>query len=58
MAIVTSSLLDSLRTGFRGEFQRVYEQTPSVYAQIATVVPSSSASNTYAKAHFILHYPL
>lgn len=47
MAIVTNSLLDSLRTGFKGEFQRVYEQTPSVCGQIATVVPSSSSSNTY-----------
>jgi phage major head subunit gpT-like protein len=47
MAIVTNALLTSLKTGFKGEFQRVYGETPSDFEQIATVVPSSTSSNTY-----------
>jgi phage major head subunit gpT-like protein len=47
MAIVTSAILAALRTGFRGEFQRVYGETPSNYADIATTITSTTASNTY-----------
>ncbi|MDR1946442.1 MAG: Mu-like prophage major head subunit gpT family protein [Desulfovibrio sp.] len=47
MAVVTNALLAALRTGFRGEFQRVFTETPSDYASIATLVSSSTASNTY-----------
>lgn len=47
MAIVTNPLLQSLRTGFKGEFQRVYGETPSSWQEIATLVPSSTASNTF-----------
>lgn len=47
MAVVTNALLNALRTGFRAEFQRALQETPSSYASVATLVPSSSASNTY-----------
>ncbi len=47
MAIVTNSLLQGLRTGFRSEFQRVFGETPSDWQKIATLVTSGTASNTY-----------
>ena len=47
MAIVTNSLLQGLRTGFRSEYQRVFGETPSDWQKIATLVTSGSASNTY-----------
>jgi phage major head subunit gpT-like protein len=47
MAVVTNALLAALRTGFRGEFQRVFNETPSDYLDIATLITSSTASNTY-----------
>ncbi len=47
MAIITSPLLQGLRTGFRSEFQRVFGETPSDWNKIATPVASSTASNTY-----------
>lgn len=47
MALVTDSLLQSLRTGFRSEFEKAKSQAPSDWAKVATLVPSSAASNTY-----------
>ena len=36
-----------MRTAFRAEFQKALTETPSDYEKIATVVPSTSAGNTY-----------
>lgn len=47
MAIVTSALLTSLRTGYTKNFQDALAGTPSEFERVATVVPSSHASNTY-----------
>ena len=47
MAMITSVLLTALRIAFRSEFQKALTETPSDYDKIATVVPSTSASNTY-----------
>lgn len=48
MAIITPALITSLRTGFADTFQRALRDTPTDYEKVATVVPSSNASNTYA----------
>lgn len=49
MAIITTSLLSQLDTGYRADFQAAYAsmRPASIAARIATTVPSSSASNTY-----------
>lgn len=47
MAVITPALLTSLRTGFSKAFQDALTDTPTDYARVATVVPSSNASNTY-----------
>lgn len=47
MAILTPALITSLRTGFSKAFQDALADTPTDYEKIATVVNSSSASNTY-----------
>lgn len=47
MAVVTNALLAALLTAFKAEFQRVFGDTPSHYAQLATLVPSNTDSNTY-----------
>lgn len=47
MAIVTPALVSALFTGFRAEFQRVYGETPSHWDKVATLMPSTSKSNTY-----------
>lgn len=47
MAAITPALITALRTGFQKNFQDAITDTPTNYAKIATVVPSSSASNTY-----------
>jgi phage major head subunit gpT-like protein len=47
MAIVTPALVSALFTGFRAEFQRVYGETPSSWDKVATLMPSTSKSNTY-----------
>jgi phage major head subunit gpT-like protein len=47
MAIITPSLITSLRTGFSKAFQDALTSTPTDWAKVATRVPSSSASNTY-----------
>jgi len=47
MAILTPALVSALFTGFRAEFQRVYGETPSHWDKVATLMPSTSKSNTY-----------
>lgn len=47
MAIITPALVSALFTGFRAEFQRVYGETPSHWDKVATLMPSTSKSNTY-----------
>lgn len=47
MAIVTSSLLTALMTGFRADFQQAQAATPTHWRDVATEVPSTSKSNTY-----------
>ncbi|MDC9594276.1 Mu-like prophage major head subunit gpT family protein [Xenorhabdus sp. IM139775] len=47
MAIVTPALIKSLFTGWSGDFQNGLEEAPSQYEKIATVVPSTTKSNTY-----------
>jgi len=48
MAIITPALLSGLRTGFSKAFQDALAATPTDWEKVATRVPSSSASNTYA----------
>ena len=48
MAIITPALLSGLRTGFSKAFQDALAATPADWEKVATRVPSSSASNTYA----------
>ena len=47
MAIITPALLAALYTGYRAEYQRVYGETPTSWEKIATLIPSTSKSNTY-----------
>ena len=47
MAAITSALLNGIRTAFRTDFQKVLETTDPQYMQVATVVPSTTKSNTY-----------
>jgi len=47
MAIVTPALLTALFTGYRAEYQKVFGETPTSWEQIATLIPSTSKSNTY-----------
>ena len=45
--LITSATLNALRTGFATQFQNNFDNAPSVLSQIATVVPSTTKSNTY-----------
>jgi phage major head subunit gpT-like protein len=47
MAIVTPALIAALFTAFKAEYQRVFGETPSSWADVATLVPSNTKSNTY-----------
>lgn len=47
MAVVTPALLTSLRTGMASIFQDSLRATPTHWANVATLVPSTTASNTY-----------
>ena len=47
MAIVTPALLTSLFTGFKKNFEDAKSEAPSQYTKIATVIQSTSKSNTY-----------
>lgn len=47
MAIVTPALLKSLFTGYNASYQKGLGMAPSQYNKIASVIKSTSASNTY-----------
>ena len=47
MAVVTSGLVNALRTGFSKEFEDAKAAAPTQWAAVATRVPSGNASNTY-----------
>jgi len=47
MAIVTPALLTALFTGFKKNFEDAKSEAPSQYTQIATVIKSTTKSNTY-----------
>lgn len=47
MAVITPALLVALRTGFQASFQGALQAAPSEFKKLATVVPSTSAGNTY-----------
>lgn len=47
MALVTNALVQALFTGFKADFQKALEAAPSHYMGVATVVPSTTKSNTY-----------
>ncbi len=47
MAILTPALLQGLKTGFRAEYARGLEMVEPMHQDIATTIPSATASNTY-----------
>ncbi|WP_339144845.1 Mu-like prophage major head subunit gpT family protein [Pseudoalteromonas galatheae] len=47
MAIITPALLTSLQVGFKKNFQNGLDEAKPSFTQIATVIPSSTKSNTY-----------
>lgn len=47
MAVITPALLKALFVGFSSSFEKGKAKAVSQYKEIATVVPSNSASNTY-----------
>ena len=47
MALVTSALVQALFVGFRRDFQQALGDTPTDWQNIATLVPSTTKSNTY-----------
>ena len=47
MAMITPALLQSLFTGFKKNFEDAKSEAPSQYTKIATVIKSTTKSNTY-----------
>ncbi|NSY36647.1 head protein, partial [Pseudoalteromonas sp. JC28] len=47
MAIITPALITSLQTGFKKNFQDGLGEAQPQYTSIATVIPSTTKSNTY-----------
>lgn len=47
MALVTQDVLNALRTGFRAEFEQAKSKAVNYWPTVATLVSSSSKSNTY-----------
>ena len=47
MAIITSPVLNAIRTGFRKNFEDGKTRGMPMYNAVATIVPSSTKSNTY-----------
>jgi phage major head subunit gpT-like protein len=47
MAVTTPALLQALFQGFRADYQRGLQTAPSQWREVATLVPSAAASNTY-----------
>ncbi|WP_411832320.1 Mu-like prophage major head subunit gpT family protein [Pseudoxanthomonas mexicana] len=48
MAILSTAIVQALFVGYRRDFQNALTATPTDYEKIATVVPSTTKSNTYA----------
>src|SRR5690554_317084 len=47
MAAINSDLLNALRTGFRADFQGAIAGVTPQHTEVATIVPSTTKSNTY-----------
>lgn len=47
MSVITAGLIKSLFVGYRKEYQDALQAAKPTYDKIATVVPSTTASNTY-----------
>lgn len=47
MAVITSALLNSLRTGFSAAFLRGKTKAAPMWDKVATLIPSTAAQNTY-----------
>jgi len=47
MPIITPALIDILQTSFQKHFQDGLAQAPSLYKEIATIITSSTKTNTY-----------
>ena len=47
MAMITPALLQTLFTGFKKNFEDAKSEAPSPYTKIATVIKSTTKSNTY-----------
>lgn len=47
MALLTPDVLQALKTAIYGNFQKGLTGAPSTFREVATVIPSSTASNTY-----------
>ncbi|WP_323903703.1 Mu-like prophage major head subunit gpT family protein, partial [Aeromonas caviae] len=47
MAMITPALLQSLFTGFKKNFEDAKSEAPTQYTKIATVIKSTTKSNTY-----------
>jgi len=47
MAIISSAILNGIRTGFRKNFEDAKTKGEPMYTAVATIVPSSNKSNTY-----------
>lgn len=47
MAIITPALLQALFTGFKKNFEDAKGEAPTQYTEIATVIKSTTKSNTY-----------
>jgi phage major head subunit gpT-like protein len=47
MAIATPALIQALFTGWKGDFQNALSSAPLQYTELATIVPSTTKSNTY-----------
>lgn len=47
MAVVSSPVLNAIRTGFRADFQKALEGVQPQFEKVASVIPSTTKSNTY-----------
>ncbi len=45
--VITPALLDAVNKGFKATFQKAFEGYASMYASVATIVPSNSSEETY-----------
>lgn len=52
--LITPATLEALKTTFSLEYQKAYDVTETWWEQIATLIPSSSKSNTYGWVEKIL----